>query len=195
MQEDRGSFHSPRVSMSTALTKEVFKQGHPAGTLQFQRFEPGGFKDYIAEPAARQGFGYDKNGLPVMFDLSKYVSFRYTIATQGNTGGASTVRIYLVDIFGNDITGTTGEVLRVRVCDSAGYATATNATIAAGADTTNVTSLTSNKDLVLTKQADFWTVTFTNATAETATLRVGVAPLTSLPGDYTATQNVTHAAP
>lgn len=187
----------PPSFVMTSLIKRIFNGALSVGTIALRKFDSSGYEEYYAPPTARTLLGFDgtTNPTPGLVDVSKYVSFSYTIATQGDTGAASSVQIYMVDLFGNNITGTTGEVLRVRVCNSAGWTDSTNATIAAGANTTAVSTLSSNKDYLFTKQADFWTITLTDATAETVTLRVGHPTISGYPGDYSATQNVTHAAP
>jgi hypothetical protein len=135
----------------------------------------------------------DYRGAQVLSSSHDQVRYVLSLTTQGTTSGASTVTITLVDAAGQQIKTT--DYLRVRICNSGAYATATNATIAAGANTTAVETMTSNKDLVLKSHTDgTFTVTLTDASAETVTLRIGPPTLSGRRGDYTATLNVTHAA-
>lgn len=109
------------------------------------------------------------------------------IQTQGNTGSAS--RIHIQGPYGVNY-------LRVRVCNSAGYTNATNATLAAAGSTSAAETLTSNKDIVFkSSAAGLFEIDLTDGTAETVTLRTGPATLGGFPGDYSASLNVTHAAP
>lgn len=119
-------------------------------------------------------------------------TYTFAITVQGNTGSPSTVTITLKDLAGNAIAAT--NFVRVRVCNSGAYANATNATIAAGTNTTAVETHTANKDLTLQSHTDgVFTITLTDASAETVTLRIGAAPMSARRGDFTTTQNVTHA--
>ena len=123
---------------------------------------------------------------------ASFVSYHLTIATQGSTGSPSTVTVQLQDLHHNSISET--DYLRVRVCDEAGYTPATNATIAPTASSTTVQTLTTDKDLILRSDtAGLFTIDVTNATAETVTLRIGAATLSSRRGDHGNTLNVTHA--
>lgn len=125
------------------------------------------------------------------------VKFTWAIAVQGNTATPTQITITIKDHAGNLLASSDARYFRIRVCDSGGYADATNATIDAGSGTTVVESITADKDLVV--NADFMTGTIkillTNATAETVTLRIGPAPLSGRAGNYSSTLNVTHAAP
>ncbi len=115
------------------------------------------------------------------------VAYTMTINTQGDTGSASRIHI--------EGAGAT-DYLRVRVCDSAGYANATNATIAAAGSSSLVETLTASKDLVFKSDSSgLVELDLTDATAETVTLRIGPAPMSARRADYTPTLNVTHAAP
>jgi hypothetical protein len=135
----------------------------------------------------------DYRGAHVISSSHDLVRYVIALTTQGTTSGASTVTITLVDSAGQRIKIT--DYLRVRVCNSGAYANATNATIAAGTNTTAVETMTSNKDLVLKSHTDgTYKVTLTDASAETVTLRIGPPTLSGRRGDYTATLNVTHAA-
>ena len=132
---------------------------------------------------------------PAAVQRDAHDAVRYTIAlqTQGDTGSPSTVIIELRDAQGDRIARA--DVLRVRVCDADGYAPATNATIApaAGSDTITVETLAAGTDLVLqSDEAGTFTITLTNATAETMTLRLGPPPVTTRRATYDATLNVTH---
>lgn len=132
-------------------------------------------------PAAMQGDAHD--------------AARYTIAlqTQGDTGSPSTIVIELRDAQGDRIAQA--DALRVRVCDEHAYSPATNATIApdAGSDTTTLETLAADADLVLQSDAaGAFTITLTNATAETVTLRLGPPPVGGRRAAYDATLNVTH---
>lgn len=121
------------------------------------------------------------------FALEAEVDYQLTIETQGDTGSPSTI----------SISGAAEvDFLRVRVADEDGFADATNATIAAGTNTTAVETITATKDLILKSHTDgTFKVDLTNATAETVTLRVGPAPLSPRKANYTNTLDVTHAAP
>jgi hypothetical protein len=120
------------------------------------------------------------------------VTYALNAATQGSTSSPSTITIEARDAQGNPI----GQVdyLRVRVCDEDGYSDATNATLAAGANTTVVQTVTTDKDLILKSHTDgTFELDLTNATAETVTLRIGPAALSSRRAEYTPTLDVTHA--
>lgn len=118
--------------------------------------------------------------------LTADTSYTLSIETQGTTSGAS--RIHIDGAGGVDY-------LRVRVCDSAAYANATNATIAAAGSSSLVETLTANKDLVFKSDANGrFEFDLTDATAETVTLRIGPATLSARRADYRATLDVTHAA-
>jgi len=107
------------------------------------------------------------------------------IQTQGSIASAS--RIHIQGTFGT-------HYLRVRACNSGGYANATNATIAAAGATTLAETLTAGKDLVFkSSTTGLFEIDLTDATAETVTLRTGPATLGGPPADHTATLNVTHA--
>jgi len=69
-------------------------------------------------------------------------TYTAAIATQGGIGSPSTVTVTLSDAYGNVINAV--DTLRVRVCDSGGYAT-----IAPGTNTTTVETITAGKDLIL----------------------------------------------
>ena len=141
---------------------------------------PEGFEAYVAD-----------EDVVVRFNGSTWdvVEDRITIAieTQGSTGGASTLtftRRGKAEAF----------FVRVRVCDNAGYADATNATIAAGTNTTVVETVTATKDLIFKSHTDgVVRVDITDGTAETVTVRMGPAPLTPLECSYESTQQLTHA--
>jgi hypothetical protein len=122
------------------------------------------------------------------------VRYDMAISVQGDTGSPSTIVITQQDVGGNAIAEVA--YLRVRVCDSGAYADATNATIAAGANTTAVETISATKDLILKSHTDgTWTITLTDGTAETVTLRTGPAPIGGRRGDHANSLNVTHAAP
>lgn len=121
------------------------------------------------------------------------VRYALAISSQGSTAGPSTVTITLRDRHGTTNAAST-HYLRVRVCDSAGFANATNATIAAGANTTAVETHSAGKDLTFKSHTDgVITITLTDATAETVTLRIGAPSVGGRRGDYTTSLNVTHA--
>lgn len=118
-------------------------------------------------------------------------TYTFAITVQGTTGSPSTVTITLKDLAGNAIAAA--NFLRVRVCDSGAYANATNATIAAGTNTTAVETHTATKDLTLQSHTDgIFTITLTDGSAETVTLRIGPA-FSARRADFSTTQNVTHA--
>lgn len=116
------------------------------------------------------------------------VAYTLSINTQGDTGSASRIHI--------QGKGST-DFLRVRVCNDGAYADSTNATIAAAGNTSSVETHTSTKDLTLQSHTNgLFEIDLTNGTAETVTLRIGPPLLTpSAKADYSATLDVTHAAP
>ncbi len=120
-------------------------------------------------------------------------TYAMAITTAGSTASPTTVTVTLQDLYANPIN--TPHPLRVRVCDQDGYTDATNATLAptAGSSTTTLQTITADKDLVLQSDPNgVLTLDVTNATAQTVTLRLGPAPLSSRCGDYTPTLNITH---
>jgi hypothetical protein len=115
------------------------------------------------------------------------------ITVQGTTSSPSTVTFTLKDSLGNTIAGT--NIVRVRVCNQAGYSDSTNATFSPGVNTTTLETITATKDLILQSHTDgVYTVSLTNAVAESVTLRTGPPPLSGSRADHTATLDVTHAA-
>lgn len=115
------------------------------------------------------------------------LEYKLEIETQGDTGSPSRIHI--------QATNAT-DYLRVRVCDDGDFDNATNATIAAAGNTTLVETMTTSKDLVFKSHTDGqFEIDLTDATAETVTLRIGPAPLSPRMAQYTATLDVTHAAP
>lgn len=121
-------------------------------------------------------------------------TFKFTITVQGSHTSPSTVTIQL-----QDATGTVNVqeqfYLRCRVANSAGYTNATNATIAAGAGTTLVETLTANKDLIL--QSDSTgkiTLTCTDTTIESYLLLISQQNVLSPKfANYNNSQVVAHA--
>ncbi len=174
-----------------------------------------------AAPVAAIGFDSDGNGWPsvdhvklatvtlVSGAITSIVDLRgqsvvrpahadphydFAITVQGDTGTPSTVTITLKDAQGQTIPEA--DRLRVRVCDQDGETDATNATIAAGTNTTAIKSHTANKDIDFKSHTNgVFTITLTNATAETVTLRIGMAELSGRRAEYKTTQDVAHAAP
>lgn len=123
---------------------------------------------------------------------SRWVRYGFSIHAQGDTSTPSVVRIRKQDPRGNDLTST--GVLRVRVCDQAGWTDATDATIAVTGDTTIAQTVTAGTDLVLlSSTAGLWEIALTNATAQTVTLRIGPALLGGDDADYSPHLDVTHA--
>ena len=119
-------------------------------------------------------------------------TYSLVLTTAGDTTTPSTVTIQRRNLRGQATAPS--DYLRVRVCDSGGYANATNATIAAGANTTVVESPTAGKDVILQGHTDgSFTLDVTDAVAETVTLRIGPASVGAARGDYRPTLNVTHA--
>ncbi len=124
--------------------------------------------------------------------LGTLIGYTLNITTQGSISTLSTIEITAQDLRGTAVSGT--DFLRMRVCDGGGYTNATNATIAAGANTTMVETIVAGKDLVLESHTDgTFRVDVTNGVAETITLRIGSAVLSSRRGDYSSTQDVTHS--
>ncbi len=120
------------------------------------------------------------------------LTWSISIDTQGDTSTASRIHIQLQDINGNDVARQ--HLLGVLICDQDGYDNATNATIAVAGGTTLARAFTAGKDVMLQSDANgLIEIDLTDATAETVTLRIGPAPVGAERGDYTATQDVTHA--
>ncbi len=95
------------------------------------------------------------------------------IVTQGTTASPSTVRAQILD---GALRVTNQPFLRVRVCDSAGYAVATNATIAAANGCTSVEVHSANKDLTLkqsTQATATGTLTIAGVVVDTQTVTIG----------------------
>lgn len=118
--------------------------------------------------------------------------YTLTIATLGSTATPSVVFIGSYDLNGLPMSGV--DYLRVRVGDAGGYGVAANATISPGTNTTAEDVFTAGKDMVFRSHTDGgFNVVVSNAIAETVTLRVGPAPLSSKRADYTAQIDITHA--
>ncbi len=135
----------------------------------------------------------DRRPEAIMVDAHALVHYDFAITVQGDTSTPSTVVITLKDLQDQQINAV--DYLRVAVCDTGGLATAANATIAAGANTTAELTHEANKDYTFKSHTDgTFTITLTNATAETVTLRIQAAR-SSRRADFSNTQDVTHAAP
>lgn len=131
---------------------------------------------------------------PVLLADDALVSFEWSIETQGDTGSASRVHLQARDSGGNVLNRTIA--VRVRVADSAGWTDATNATIAAAGGSSLLDSVSATKDLILESDAaGLIELDLTDGTAETVTVRCGPADMGAVRGDYSPTQDVTHAAP
>lgn len=114
------------------------------------------------------------------------------IDTQGDTGTPSDLQLQLQTGEGVDVNEQFQ--LRVRVSDSAAWANATNATIAAAGSTTLLETFSAGKDLLLQSDANgLVEITMTNATAETVTLRIGPSYLSPQLGKYQNTLDIIHA--
>ena len=123
------------------------------------------------------------------------LTFDPEITVQGDTATPSEITIDVLDAGGNVLTGS--KLFRVRICDSAGYAVATDAEVSVDTGTTLIESLTTDKDIVVASDPTTGKIFLlvTDATAETVTLRIGPAPLGAIQGNYSTTLNITHAAP
>lgn len=109
-----------------------------------------------------------------------------SIQTQGSTASPSTIVVAV-----SDPTSLANMKLRVRVCDSAGFATATNATIAPANGCTTLETHTSNKDLtirsgVATQATGTLTISGVAVDGETVTIGSRVYEF-----DTSATANIT----
>jgi len=123
---------------------------------------------------------------------SSLVSYSLEITSQGNLSTPSIVTIILQDVYGNTVAET--DYLRVRICNMDAYVNASNATIAAGANTVAEEIVTANKDLIFKSHIDgTFQLDVTNNVAETVVLRIGQAPVSGRRGEYTAILNITHA--
>ena len=126
------------------------------------------------------------------FAGGSFVKYLTNITVQGTVSTPSNTTITSQDIHGNNLN--TVDYIRVRVCDVGSYGIATNATIASGVNTSIEDVFTSGKDVILKSHTDgTFNLQVTNTTAETVTLRIGSAPLSSLRGDYSNSLDVTHA--
>lgn len=96
-----------------------------------------------------------------------------SITTQGNTGSASTIDVLVKE---NDVTLSSFDFIRVRVCDSGGFADATNATIAPTTGCTTVETHSSTKDLTIKSSvatAATGTLTISSTVTDTETVTIG----------------------
>jgi hypothetical protein len=120
-------------------------------------------------------------------------TWKETISVQGNVGSPSTVTFQLQDANGENLSEQV--YLRVRLTDSlTDFTVATNGSIAAGAGTTAVETLTSNKDIVFQSDASgLVTITYTNANAVTRYLMLAPSTLCPALGNYNNYKAVTHA--
>ncbi len=117
--------------------------------------------------------------------------YSITLTTQGDTLSPSVVTIIPQDFIGNPIAAT--DYLRLRICDSDGYALATNATITAAGNTTVAEEIVTGKESIYKSDVDgTFILNVANAIAETVTLRIGAAPLSHLRGNFTETLDITH---
>lgn len=120
-------------------------------------------------------------------------TWKETISVQGNVGSPSTVTFQLQDANGENLSEQV--YLRVRLTDSlTDFTVATNGTIAAGAGTTAVETITSDKDIVFQSNASgLVTITYTNANAVTRYLMLAPSTLCPALGNYNNYKAVTHA--
>lgn len=119
-------------------------------------------------------------------------SYTLMATTSGSTAIPSVVFIRSYDLIDLPLSGV--DYLRVRVCDAGSYGIAANATITPGTNTTAEDVFLAGKDMALRSHTDGgFNVVVSNAIAETVTLRVGPAPLSSKRADYTAQIDITHA--
>lgn len=115
------------------------------------------------------------------------------ISVQGSHTSPSTITFQLQDANGFNITSEQF-YLRIRVCNNGAYANATNATVAAGAGTTLVETITANKDLVFqSSAAGLVTLTLTDATIETFTVRPAPATIQPVYCNHNVSIDCVHA--
>ena len=119
-----------------------------------------------------------------------------SVTTAGDTSTPSVIKF---DLYQDGVPMTTRPALRFWICNDGTYANSTNATIAptSGEGTTIVTH-TSTKDLSIRADASKTSisVSVTDGSAETVTLRWAPAEFGSMPFNATAAEvDITHAAP